>query len=95
MDCRCQRKLKCMPESPCPNGRKGLDADRKGLDTDKGACEWWINDSESYYCFFKFMANEGRPVEINKIARLINAEDAEIKAIIQRGKKVLAPILEE
>jgi hypothetical protein len=48
-----------------------------------------VNDAESGYCFFRYMAQEGRPVEPARIARLLMIDDDEVKDIVNKFKKTV------
>ncbi len=62
MDERCPLGLKTMPKSICPLGVQRLRAIENEEVGEKAlvGCDWYINDAESNYCFFSYMAdNEG------------------------------------
>lgn len=84
MDCRCPLKLKTLPTEPCSEGRKAVDAARKGYE---GGCPWFVNDAESNYCVWKLLADEGRPMDTPKVARLCMISDKEVKQTITKFKK--------
>ena len=84
MDSRCPKKLAGLPTEPCPEGRKAVDEARKGCE---GGCPWFIADRESNYCYFKYMADNGRATEPAKISRLLLIDDAEVKQIMSKFKK--------
>lgn len=84
MDTRCIRKLKSLPTEPCPLGRQAVDAARKGQDA---GCPWFCNDRESNYCCWRYLADNGRPTEPAKVARLLMIDDSDVKKAIQTFKK--------
>jgi len=86
MDARCPRKLQTLPKDPCPEGREAVAAEKRG---EHGGCAWFVNDAESGYCFFRYMAQEGRPVEPARIARLLMIHDDEVKDIVNKFKKTI------
>lgn len=91
MDQRCPRKLKSLPDSPCLEGRKAVDAERAGC---AGGCPWFVADREANYCFFKFMADNGnRDVPVQKIAQKLLIDDSEVKKIVQRFRKTASEAL--
>jgi hypothetical protein len=57
---------------------------RKG---ESGGCGWFVADAEYNYCFFKFMADDGRDVSTNRIARLLMIDDSEVKRVIQSFRR--------
>ncbi len=84
MDCRCPKGFTKYPSTPCPEGKKAIDLSRKNQ---PGGCPYFINDAESNYCFFKFMHDDGRPIETQKIASLLMVDDNEVKKIIHNFKR--------
>lgn len=84
MDQRCPRKLKEHPCAPCQEGKKAIDAARKGK---VGGCPWFVSDSESNYCFFKYMDDDGRSIPTHRIARLQMIDDSEVKRVIQSFRR--------
>jgi hypothetical protein len=92
MDSRCPRGLKCTPNKPCPKGREGRDAARDGKEA---GCPFFIADRESNYCVFKFLADNGRPTDAPKVARLAMIDENEIKQIQAKFKKMAIALLED
>jgi hypothetical protein len=90
MDSRCPRKLNSLPTEPCQEGRKGVDAARKGQE---GGCPWFVADQEACYCVWKLLAQEGRPLSEARVAQLAMIEEKEVKAIEKRFKEVAKTIL--
>lgn len=84
MDKRCPRGLKCLPSKPCEQGREAVDAARQGKE---GGCPWFVADRESNYCIWKYLADDGRPTDPAKIARLLMIDDSEVKKVVQAFKK--------
>ena len=84
MDDRCMRKLKCVPSKPCPEGRKAVDAARRG---EVAGCPWFVADAESNYCVWKYLSDGGQPTDPAKIARLCMVDDSEVKKVLQGFKK--------
>jgi hypothetical protein len=84
-DPRCPRKLSSPPETACPEGKKAVDLARDGK---HGGCPFFINDRESNFCFFKFMSDNGQQVDTATIARLLMMDDAEVKKIIAKFRKI-------
>ena len=74
----CPLKLKNLPTEPCSEGRKAVDAERKG---ETAGCSWFVADAESNYCFYAYMANNGNPDSSSKVARLLMIEESEVKKI--------------
>lgn len=87
MDARCPLKRKDFPSEPCPEGRAAVAAEKKG---GHGGCPWFVNDRESNYCFFKYMAQDGRPVDPARIARLLMIDDEEVKDVVAMFKRKIA-----
>lgn len=85
MDKRCPRKLNSLPNEPCSEGRKGVDCARKG---EEGGCPWFIADREANYCSFKYLADNGKPLETAKVARLCMIDDSEVKKIVAKFRKI-------
>jgi len=50
-------------------------------------CPWFVADAESYYCFFRFMIDDGRNVPTHRIARLLMIDDSEVKRVIQSFRR--------
>ncbi|NBP02996.1 MAG: hypothetical protein EBU90_23365 [Proteobacteria bacterium] len=92
MDKRCKLGLKCLPTSPCAEGRKAVDAAKKG---EEAGCPWFVASEEAHYCFFALMAQEGRPMEPAEIARLLYIDDAQIKKDIQKFRKIMLEELQD
>lgn len=84
MDKRCPRKLENFPEGPCSEGKKAMTAARKG---EHGGCPWFVADAEASYCFFKYMADDGRSIPTHRIARLLMIDDSEVKRVIQSFRR--------
>ena len=80
MDDRCIRKLTALPSQPCQEGRKAVDAERRA---ETAGCPWFVNDAESNYCVWKYLADNGAPTQPAKIARLCMIDDNEVKKIVQ------------
>lgn len=91
MDSRCPRKLKNMPDTPCEEGRKAVDASRNGKEA---GCPWSVADQESCYCVWKYLDQEGRPTDAAKTARLAMINETEIKTIEAKFKKLAQEILD-
>src|SRR5262245_290560 len=89
MDARCPRKLKNLPDCPCPSGREAVDAARQGK---KAGCEWFVADPESNYCFFKYMNDDGHSVPTHRVARLLLIDDNEVKRVIQSFRRRIAQL---
>ena len=90
MDPRCPRRLKALPDKPCGFGKRSIEFQRKGTEaTGHKGCPWFLADAESNYCFFKYMADDGRPVATQKIAHLMMIDDNEVKKIITNFRKKL------
>jgi len=87
---RCPLNLKCPPNSPCSLGREGRDAARDGK---VGGCPMFISSAADNYCVYSYLANEGRPTDVPKVARLAMIDENEVKAITNRFKKIAAEIL--
>lgn len=62
-----------------------MDANRRGEEGQ--GCPWAVADRESHYCFFKLMADDPRPMDTAKIARLLMIEDSEVKKILSNFKR--------
>lgn len=90
MDRRCPRGLKCLPDKPCSMGRKAVDASKDGQEA---GCPWFVADRESNYCVWKYLADNGRPTAPAKVARLLHIDDSEVKTILNKFKKLAAPLL--
>lgn len=90
MDNRCPRQLQNAPSSPCAEGRKGVDAARKGQE---GGCAWFVADQEACYCVFKLLKNEGRPLSQAKVARLAMISENEVKAAEAKFKELAKEII--
>jgi hypothetical protein len=87
MDPRCPRRLKTLPKAPCGFGKRSIDSIRKNRKDGHLGCQFFIADPESNYCFFKFMADDGRPVPTHRIAHLLMMDDNEVKKIVQNFRK--------
>jgi hypothetical protein len=84
MDSRCPRKLTNLPTEECPEGRKAVDAARRG---EEAGCPWFVADQESCYCCWKYLADNGRPTPVAQVARLCMISDKEVKQTIGKFKK--------
>jgi hypothetical protein len=84
MDPRCPRNLTRLPCQSCPEGRKAMDAARRG---EVAGCPWFVADAESQYCFFKYMADNGQEMETHDIAPLLMMDDNEVKRVVQSFRR--------
>lgn len=92
MDCRCPLKLKTLPTEPCSEGRKAVDAARKG---EEDGCPWFVADEESNYCVWKYLADNGRVTPTPQVARLCMISDKEVKQTITKFKKKFEEYIQE
>lgn len=53
----------------------------------------FISSAADNYCVYSYLANEGRPTDVPKVARLAMIDENEVKAITNRFKKIAAEIL--
>lgn len=83
---RCPRKLMKTPETPCELGREAVNAAK---DNKHGGCEFFVNDRESNYCFFKYLELHDEPKDPAEIARLLLIDDSEVKKIVSKCRKLL------
>ena len=87
LDKRCPKKLKSLPCTACPEGRKAVDLARQGKE---GGCPWFVADAESNFCFFKYMNDLGnKPVPPHRITHLLLVDDNEIKEIVTRFREAV------
>ena len=86
MDSRCPRKLKSLPNEPCPEGRKAMDLARVGK---VGGCPWFIADRESNYCVWKYLADNGLGTDPARVARMLYINDSEVKAVETKFRKIM------
>jgi hypothetical protein len=89
---RCPLKLKNLPTEPCPEGRKAIDAARRG---EVAGCDWFVADEESCFCCWKYLADNGRPTPVPQVARLCMISDKEVKQTISKYKKKFEEYLSE
>ena len=68
-----------------------MDLARQGKD---GGCIWFVADSESNFCFFKFIQDNNHPITPNKIAQKLLIDDADIKKIVNNFRKKSREIIE-
>jgi len=61
-----------------------MQASRKG---ETAGCPWFVADPESHYCFFRYMADDGRSVPTHRIARFLMIDDNEVKRVIQSFRR--------
>lgn len=87
MDERCPRKLKSYPSCACPSGREAVSLSRKGK---QGGCPWFVSDAASNYCFFKMMADDGKPIIPQRIAQLLMVDDNEVKKIVTNFRRTVS-----
>ena len=73
-------------------GREAVDLARAGKE---GGCPWFIADRESNYCFFKFAADDAKPVLPQKIAQKLLIDDSEIKKIVNNFRKKFSEIVDK
>lgn len=92
MDSRCPRNLKNAPCEACALGKESVDQARKGLEP---ACEWFVADAESNYCFWKYMADrgDGKPLPTAKIAKLLMIDDSEVNRIVSKFKSQFSELV--
>ena len=85
MKSKCPRSLPKAPCEACAKGKESVDQVRKGLEP---ACEWFVADAESNYCFWKYMADrgDGKPLPAAKIAKLLMIDDSEVNRIVSKFK---------
>lgn len=88
MDKRCPRGLRCLPSSPCDKGLGAIKDLRATGEISPGNCQWFVNDAQSQWCFFKYMAdNNNTETPDHRIATLLLEDDHQIKKIIQNFKR--------
>jgi hypothetical protein len=82
MDPRCPLGLKSLPQSACPEAANALRMLRNNpsqAEKLKLPCDWYINDRDSNYCFFKYIHdNEGQDHNTIDIASLLLTTQASV-----------------
>lgn len=93
MDCRCPLGLSNFPTQICPLAIQRLkeieriDGNISHVQESKmQGCEWYINDKESNYCFFKYMYdNEGREHSTIEMSEKLKITQAAIYSGLNRA----------
>jgi len=86
MQNKCPKGLNKPPCKSCPLGKESVNQVRR--DQEPG-CEWFVADSSSYYCFFKYMESYGnKPISPAKTARMCMEEDSFVSKTINTFKKL-------
>lgn len=92
-DKRCPLGLKCHPTQPCPLAIERL----KALEQAEGnvshlqeskipGCDWYINDKDSNYCFFKYIHdNQGKDHSTIDIAEKQSITQAAVYSGLNRA----------
>lgn len=80
----CSRNCEYFPEDICPQGKLGVDS-KEALNS----CQWFINNPESNYCFWKWIRsksdNEGSmdALSLHEIASLLCIPSSKIQIIFK------------
>jgi hypothetical protein len=89
MDERCPLGLKILPQSICPLAAQSLRALRNNpgqAEKLELPCQWYINDRDSNYCFFKYIHdNVGKDHNTIDIASLLLTTQASVYSAQSRA----------
>lgn len=91
----CPRKLDKFPNTACPLAIESIEAIKSGQ-SEKITCPFYVNDMHSNYCFWKFMDEDGEPIDsARRIAQLNVMQESEVKEMVNKIPQILSLVNSE